>query len=79
MPIGQQNIMKHFIIFLLLVFPLFAFAQNENEALPLPDSLVGRLKENRKANVARAEALDAAIMFYYDEPLLSRKNGSRVL
>lgn len=59
--------MKHFIIFLLLVFPLFAFAQNENEALPLPDSLVGRLKENRKANVARAEALDAAIMFYYDE------------
>ena len=59
--------MKHFIIFLLLVFPLFSFAQNENEALPLPDSLVGRLKENRKANVARAEALDAAIMFYYDE------------
>ncbi len=67
MPIGQQNIMKRFIIFLLLVFPLFSFAQNENEALPLPDSLVGRLKENRKANVARAEALDAAIMFYYDE------------
>lgn len=59
--------MKRFIIFLLLVFPLFSFAQNENEALPLPDSLVGRLKENRKANVARAEALDAAIMFYYDE------------
>ena len=59
--------MKRFIIFLLLVFPLFSFAQNENEALPLPDSLVGRLKENRKANVARAEALDATITFYYEE------------
>lgn len=59
--------MKNLIIFLLTFLSLSAFAQNENDVLPLPDSLVGRLKEHRKTNVARAEALDEAIMFYAEK------------
>lgn len=60
--------MKKCFLFLFLVLSaLSVFPQNSEDVLPLPDSLVGRLKEHRKADLARAEALDAAIMFYYDE------------
>jgi tetratricopeptide (TPR) repeat protein len=54
------------LIFLLLIHlsALAASAQSPKEALPLPDSLVGRLKEHRKTDAARAEALDAAILFF---------------
>jgi tetratricopeptide (TPR) repeat protein len=40
-------------------------AQGAEEPLPLPDSLAGRLREFRKADLSRAEALDAAIMYYH--------------
>lgn len=58
--------MKNLFLFLLTLLSLTAFAQSGSDALPLPDSLVGRLKEHRKTDVARAEALDAAIMFYVE-------------
>lgn len=58
--------MKNILLSLLILFSLTAFAQSEDEVLPLPDSLMGRLKENRKADLARAEALNAAIMFFFD-------------
>lgn len=56
--------MKHFIIFLLLVFPLFSFAQNENEALPLPDSLALKLENSKDNDLNRAEVLIQIIKFY---------------
>ena len=60
--------MKTHILFLLLVlFSLTAFAQEKSAVLPLPDSLVMLLKENRNTDEARAEALDAAIMYYFEE------------
>lgn len=49
---------------LLLLFVSFNALASNDSPLPLPDSLVGRLKEHRKTDVARAEALDAAIGFY---------------
>lgn len=58
---------KRFLFLLLVLSALSVFPQNSEDVLPLPDSLVGRLKEHRKADLARAEALNAAIMFYYDE------------
>lgn len=58
---------KRFLFLLLVLSALSIFPQNSEDVLPLPDSLVGRLKEHRKADLARAEALDAAIMFYYDK------------
>lgn len=60
--------MKKRLLFLFLVLSaLSVFPQNSEDVLPLPDSLVGRLKEHRKTDLARAEALKAAIMFYADE------------
>ena len=56
--------MKNLLLFLLTLLSLASFAQSESDALPLPDSLVGRLRENRKTDVKRAEALDAVILFY---------------
>lgn len=52
---------------LLLLFVSFNALASNDSPLPLPDSLVMRLKENRNTNEARAEALDAAIMFYFEE------------
>lgn len=51
-----------------------AIAQNESP-LPLPDSLVGRLKEHRKIDFARAEALDAVIMYYYEKERILDAQG----
>lgn len=49
-------------------------AQNESP-IPLPDSLAGRLKEHRKTDVARAEALDAAIRHYADNKKILEAQG----
>lgn len=59
--------MKKILSLLLLLITLNAFAQGKSEMMPLPDSLVGRLKEHRKTDLARAEALDAAITYYYEK------------
>lgn len=68
--------MKKCFLFLFLVLSaLSVFPQNSEDVLPLPDSLVGRLKEHRKADLARAEALDAAIMFYYEEHRILEAHG----
>lgn len=56
--------MKNLLLFLLTLFSTIAFAQSGSEVLPLPDSLVGKLKEHRKTDVERAEALDAVILFF---------------
>jgi hypothetical protein len=53
--------MKHLFPLLLTLLSLTTFAQGESELLPLPDSLAGRLKEHRKTDFARAEALDACL------------------
>ena len=58
---------KYFLLLFLVLFALSAFAQEDSSPLSLPDSLVGRLKEFRKTDLNRTEALDAAIMFYFDE------------
>lgn len=58
---------KRFLFLFLVLFTLSVFSQNSEDVLPLPDSLVGRLKEFRKTDLARAEALNATITFYYDE------------
>ncbi len=59
--------MKTHILFLLLVmFSLTAFAQEKSAVLPLPDSLVMLLKENRKADEARVETLSAVIEYYFN-------------
>ena len=59
--------MKNLLLFLLTLFSLTAFAQSGSEIMSLPDSLIERLKENREADMARAEALDAVIMYFFDE------------
>ena len=60
--------MKKCFLFLFLVLSaLSVFPQNREDVLPLPDSLVGRLKEHRKTDVVRAEALDAVIMYYVEK------------
>lgn len=59
--------MRKFFLLMLAFLFLSAKAQSKDEALPLPDSLAERLQQNRKADEARAEALDKAIMFYVDE------------
>ncbi|KWW26302.1 MAG: LuxR family transcriptional regulator [bacterium F082] len=58
---------KYFLLLFLVLFALSAFAQEDSSPLSLPDSLVGRLKEFRKTDLNRAEALEAAIRFYFDE------------
>ncbi|MBQ3739334.1 MAG: tetratricopeptide repeat protein [Bacteroidales bacterium] len=62
--------MKRLSLLLLILLSLGVIAQNESP-IPLPDSLAGRLKEHRKTDVARAEALDAAIGYYaYNKKIL---------
>jgi tetratricopeptide (TPR) repeat protein len=56
---------KTFFLFLVLI-TINGFSQGVDDPLPLPDSLAGRLREFRNADLSRAEALDAAIVFYYD-------------
>ena len=58
---------KRFLFLFLVLSALSVFPQNSEDVLSLPDSLVGRLKEHRKADLARAEALDAVIMYYYEK------------
>lgn len=67
--------MKKLLVFLVLLISLDAMAQRGNEVLPLPDSLAGRLREFRRADFARAEALDAAIMFYQEMDRISDAKG----
>ena len=58
---------KYFLSLFLVLFSLSVFALGEISPLPLPDSLVMQLKENRNTDEARAETLDAAIMFYFEK------------
>ena len=57
--------MKNLLLLLLTLLTLTVFAQSKSEALPLPDSLAVKLKEYRKTDVARAEALNAVIMSWF--------------
>lgn len=56
-----------YLLAFILAFSAFSYSQNVADALLLPDSLVGKLKEFRKADYQRAEALDACIEFFYEE------------
>lgn len=67
-------IMKRLSLLLLILLSLGVIAQNESP-IPLPDSLAGRLKEHRKTDVARAEALDAAIRHYADNKKILEAQG----
>lgn len=69
--------MKHSIIILLisLTFSFAATAQEDYEMLQLPDSLVGKLKENRGTDLNRAKALDDVIMFYYNNQRIVGAEG----
>lgn len=58
--------MKRLLFILIMLFSLSGFAQGSYEPLVLPDSLAGRLREFRKADLKRAEALEAAIFYYRD-------------
>ncbi len=66
--------MKRLSLLLLILLSLGVIAQNESP-IPLPDSLAGRLKEHRKTDVARAEALDAAIRHYADNKKILEAQG----
>ena len=59
--------MKKTFFLLLLLCPVCVFAQSGNIEHTMPDSLLEKLKENRKADVARVEALDAVIMYFCDK------------
>lgn len=56
--------MRKIFFILLLLFSVNAIAQTSAAPLPLPDSLAGRLREFRNADLSRAEALYATILFY---------------
>ena len=56
-----------YLLAFILAFSAFSYSQNAADALPLPDSLVGKLKENRGTDLKRVEALNDVIMFYYDK------------
>lgn len=58
---------KRFLFLLLVLSALGVFPQNSEDVMSLPDSLVMQLKENRNTDEARAEALDAAILFYFEK------------
>jgi hypothetical protein len=60
----------------LLLCSIDVIAQDADEPLALPDSLAGRLREFRRADFARVEALDAAIMFYQE---MDRMQDAKVL
>lgn len=66
--------MKRLSLLLLILLSLGVIAQNESP-FPLPDSLAGRLKEHRKTDMARAEALDAAIGYYADNKKILEAQG----
>ena len=66
--------MKRLSLLLLILLSLGVIAQNESPFL-LPDSLAGRLKEHRKTDFARAEALDAAIRHYADNKKILEAQG----
>lgn len=66
--------MKRLSLLLLILLSLGVIAQNESP-IPLPDSLAGRLKEHRKTDFARAEALDAAIGYYYHAKQILEAEG----
>lgn len=61
--------MKNLFLSLLILFSLSIFAQNGSEVLPLPDSLVGRLKEFNRLDTRRAGVLEQAVLFYYDQAM----------
>lgn len=71
----RKMTMRKILFLFLLLFSINAFAQSAEEPLPLPDSLAGRLREFRKPDLARAEALDAAIVFYLEKDRILEAQG----
>lgn len=67
--------MRKLFFFLFILCTVIATAKGIDDPLPLPDSLAGRLREFRETNLARAEALDAAIMFYYEKDRILDAQG----
>ena len=67
--------MRKIIFLFLLLCSIDVIAQDADEPLALPDSLAGRLREFRRADFARAEALDAAIMFYQEMDRMQDAKG----
>ena len=67
--------MRKILSILLLLFTFNAVAQESSVPLTLPDSLAGRLREFRKTDMSRAEALDAAILFFYDNERILDAQG----
>lgn len=64
-----------YLLAFILAFSAFSYSQSAADALPLPDSLVGKLKENRGTDLNRAKALDDVIMFYFDEHKITDAAG----
>jgi len=60
---------KRFLFLFLVLSALSVFPQNREDVLPLPDSLVGKLKEYNRLDTKRAEVLEQAILFYYDQAM----------
>lgn len=56
--------MKKSILLFFILISVNVFAQRDGNAMALPDSLLGLLKEYRKPNEARAEVLDKVILYY---------------
>lgn len=65
---------KRFLFLFLVLSALSVFPQNSEDVLPLPDSLVGKLKEYNRLDTKRAEVLDQAIVFYYDQAMAKDRN-----
>ena len=63
----MKSSLRSIFLTLFAFIALSATAQEQATALALPDSLVGKLKEFRKADENRAKVLDACIMFYHDK------------
>lgn len=60
---------KRFLFLFLVLSALSVFPQNSEDVLPLPDSLVGRLKEYNRLDTKRAEVLEQAVLFYYHQAM----------
>lgn len=65
---------KRFLFLFLVLSALSVFPQNSEDVLPLPDSLVGKLKEYNRLDTKRAEVLVQVVMFYYDQAMAKDRN-----
>lgn len=60
----MKSLLRSILLFLPAMLSLSLWAQEDE--FRVPDSLTAKLKEFRKADAARAEALDACLQFFYD-------------